>query len=161
MIAQACHLSVSRSPAHAPDGQFWRGLLVLLLFVFVFDLMSSPFHAHHHAGGPEGYASHLADDSHFASAAVTEQENDSLHSEAADHSGGHGMSAVQSASTPLFKSESVAKAFALVPLFVFFGLLTHPTAERLVRWRPGRQSVLIPLFRTVPPDGRAPPSLHA
>lgn len=161
MISPARHLSDSRSPAHAADGRLGRWLLVLLLLVFVFDLISSPFHAHHHAGGPEGYSSHLADDSHFAPAAVTEHQTHSRHSEGADHSGGHGISAIQSALTQLFTSGSVTKAFALVPLFAIFGLLTQPIAERLVRWRPGRQSVRIPLFRTVPPDGRAPPSLHA
>lgn len=160
-MAQACRPSDSRSATHAPDGRAGRWLLVLLLLLLVFDLISSPFHAHHHAGSPEGYASHLANDSHFASAAVTEHENDSLHSEGADHRGGHGASAVQSASIQLFKSEFVAKAFALIPLFVFLGMLTQPNAERVVRWRPGRNSVAIALFRALPPCGRAPPSLHA
>lgn len=30
----------------------------LLVLVIAMDLISSPFHAHHHESGPEGYSSH-------------------------------------------------------------------------------------------------------
>lgn len=161
MISQACYFSDFRSFANVALRQLARWLLVVLLVVFVVDLVSSPFHGHHHIGGPDGYLNHLADDSHFVSAAVADHENHSRHSEDTDHSGGHEISALQFTPMQLSKPESVAKALAFVPLFIFFGLLTQPTAERVVRWRSGRNSVPIPLFRTVPPDGRAPPSLHA
>ena len=138
-----------------------RWLLVLVIAV---DLISSPFHAHHHDSGPEGYSSHAGqlDVGHSSFEQTAQDEDLSLHvdSDNADHRGGHSMSALQGAPIQLASPESAPKLLALVPLFVFVGLLAQPVAEALVRWRPGRERVPIPLFRTVPPDGRAPPSLH-
>lgn len=138
-----------------------RWLLVLVVAV---DLISSPFHAHHHESGPEGYSNHAGqlDVGHSAFEQAAQDDGLSLHADSdnADHGGGHSMSALQGAPIQLASPASVPKLLALVPLFVLFGLITQPVAEALVRWRPGRERVPIPLFRTVPPDGRAPPSLH-
>ncbi|MGJ7583041.1 hypothetical protein ACSFA3_23015 [Variovorax sp. RHLX14] len=138
-----------------------RWLLVLVIAV---DLISSPFHAHHHESGPEAYSSHAGqlDVGHSSFEQVAQDDDHSLHvdSDNADHGGGHSMSALQGTPIQLATPDSAPKFLALVPLFVLFGLITQPVAEALVRWRPGRERVPIPLFRTVPPDGRAPPSLH-
>jgi hypothetical protein len=149
------------APAKAGVMLLVRWLLVLIIAV---DLISSPFHAHHHESGPEGYSSHAGqlDVGHSSFEQAAQNDELSLHVDAgdADHGGGHSMSALQGAPIQLASPDSAPKLLALVPLFVFFGLITQPVAEALVRWHPGRERVPIPLFRTVPPDGRAPPSLH-
>lgn len=162
MTARAFQLSESVAPAKAVVMLLMRWLLVLVIAV---DLVSSPFHAHHHESGPEGYSSHAGqlDVGHSSFEQVAHQNDDlSLHvdSDNADHGGGHSMSALQGTPIQLASPDSAPKLLALVPLFVLFGLITQSVAEALTRWRPGRERVPIPLFRTVPPDGRAPPSLH-
>lgn len=161
MNARAFQLSESVAPAKAGVMLLLRWLLVLVIAV---DLISSPFHAHHHESGPEGYSSHAGqlDAAHSSVEQAAENDDLSLHvdSDNADHGDGHSMSALQGAPIQLASPDSAPKLLALVPLFVFFGLITQPMAEALARWRPDRERVPIPLFRTVPPDGRAPPSLH-
>ncbi|MGJ7568870.1 hypothetical protein ACSFBM_33810 [Variovorax sp. GB1R11] len=161
MTARAFQLSESVAPAKAGVMMVVRWLLVLVIAV---DLISSPFHAHHHESGPEGYSSHAAqlDVGHSSFEQVAQDDDHALHvdSDNADHGGGHSMSALQGTPIQLANPDSAPKLLALVPLFVLFGLITQPVAEALVRWHPGRERVPIPLFRTVPPDGRAPPSLH-
>ncbi len=161
MSANIAQLSRSIAPAKAGVMLLVRWLLVLVIAV---DLISSPFHAHHHESGPEGYSSHAGqlDVGHSSFEQVAQDDDHSLHvdSDNTDHGGGHSMSALQGTPIQLASPDSAPKLLALVPLFVFFGLVTQPVAEALVRWRPDRERVPIPLFRTVPPDGRAPPSLH-
>ncbi|MGJ7538498.1 MULTISPECIES: hypothetical protein [unclassified Variovorax] len=163
MTARAFQLSEPAAPAKAGVMLLMRWLLVLVIAV---DLISSPFHAHHHESGPEGYSSHASqlDAGHSSFEQAAQDDDHLLHVDSdnadADHRGGHSMSALQGTPIQLASPDSAPKFLALVPLFVFVGLLTQPMAEALVRWRPGRERVPIPLFRTVPPDGRAPPSLH-
>jgi hypothetical protein len=161
VTARAFQLSESIPPAKAGVMLLMRWLLVLVIAV---DLISSPFHAHHHESGPEGYSSHagLLDVGHSSFEQAAPDDDLSLHvdSDNADHGSGHSMSALQGAPIQLASPDSAPKFLALVPLLVFVGLLAQPAAEALVRWRTGRERVPIPLFRTVPPDGRAPPSLH-
>ncbi|MGJ7524898.1 hypothetical protein [Variovorax sp. GB1P17] len=161
MNAHAIQLPEPVAPLKAGLMSLMRWLLVLVIAV---DLISSPFHAHHHESGPEGYSSHASqpDVGHSSFEQAAPDDDLSLHADSdnADHGGGHSMSALQGAPIQLASPDSAPKLLALVPLFVLFGLLTQPVAEALVRWRPGRERVPIPLFRTVPPDGRAPPSLH-
>lgn len=161
MSASTIQLSRSIAPAKAGVMLLVRWLLVLVIAV---DLISSPFHAHHHESGPEGYSSHAGqlDVGHSSFEQSSQADELSLHvdSDDADHGGGHSMSALQSTPIQLVSSDSAPKLLALVPVFVLFGLITQPVAEALARWHPGRERVPIPLFRTVPPDGRAPPSLH-
>lgn len=138
-----------------------RWLLVLVIAV---DLISSPFHAHHHEIGPEGYASHVGhlDVGHSSFEQAVQEDEISLHGDPddTDHIGGHSMSALQSAPLQPASPESTPKFLAIAPLFVLIGLLVQPVAEALVPWRSSRERPSIPPFRTVPPDGRAPPSLH-
>lgn len=161
MTARAFQLSESVAPAKAGVMLLVRWLLVLVIAV---DLISSPFHAHHHESGPEGYSSHAGqlDVSHSSFEQVAQEDDHSRHvdSDDADLGGGHSMSALQGTPIQLASPDSAPKLLALVPLFVLFRLITQPVAEALARWRPGRERVPIPLFRTVPPDGHAPPSLH-
>ena len=161
MSAHAFQLSTSVTPAKVGVMLLVRWLLVLVIAV---DLISSPFHAHHHESGPEGYSSHAGqlDAGHSSFEQAPQADELSLHvdSDDADHGGGHSLSALQGAPIQLASPDSAPKLLALVPLFVLFGLITQPVAEALARWRPGRERVPIPLFRTVPPDGRAPPQLH-
>lgn len=161
MTVRAFQLSESVASAKAGVMLLVRWSLVLVIAV---DLISSPFHAHHHESGPEGYSSHAAqlDVGHSSFEQAAQDDDLSLHvdSDNADHGGGHSMSALQGTPIQLATPDSAPKLLALVPLFVLFGLVTQPVAEALARWRPDRERVPIPLFRTVPPDGRAPPSLH-
>lgn len=161
MNTRAFQLSEPAAPFKVGVTLLVRWLLVLVIAV---DLISSPFHAHHHDSGPEGYSSHASqlDAGHSSFEQSAQADELSLHvdSDNADHFGGHSMSALQGAPIQLASPDSAPKLLALVPLFVLFGFITQPVAEALVRWRPGRERVPIPSFRTVPPDGRAPPSLH-
>lgn len=161
MSALTHQLSKSAPSAKAGVMLLVRWLLVLCIAV---DLISSPFHAHHHEGVPEGYSGHAGqlDVDHPSFAQVVEGDAFSPHVDAdnADHRGGHSLSALQGTPIQLVSADSTPKLSALVPLFVLFGLVTQPIAEALAHWRPGRERTPIALFRTVPPAGRAPPSLH-
>jgi hypothetical protein len=159
--ARTFQLPEPLTPAKAGLVLLLRWLLVLIIAA---DLISSPFHTHHHESGPEGYSSHAGQlDVGHASFEQSAQDNDLLlhvDSDSAGHRGAHSMLAIQGKPLQLASPDTAPKFLALVPLFVFVGLFAQPVAEALVRWRPDRERVHIPLFRTVPPDGRAPPSLH-
>ena len=135
-----------------------RWVLVLLLAI---DLIGSPFHAHHHEGGPDGYATHAVqwDSDHVIHHQLHEDFEATLHADEAAHFG-HSLSALRSTSLKLAKVKSPIELPTLAPPFALTGLLTPLAAAVFVRWQPGRERVPISLFRTVPPDGRAPPFLH-
>lgn len=141
----------------ASSGLMWlaRWMLVLLLAA---DLIGSPFHAHHHDGGPQGYASHTMD---HAAHDTGDWDHDAQHADSDEPGGigGHSLSALRGAPVQPAHPETWVELHGVVPLVAFAALLTQPDAEVDVVWRPGRDRVPIPSFRTVPPDGRAPPSL--
>lgn len=140
----------------------WK-VLVQWLFVLlvVFDLVSSPFHQHHHDGGVDIYSTHADqhDESRVDVGDAGEDDHDSNTEAGAEHKAhsGHSLSAIRSAPTELSSSTSSMEFQFLGPLFVLVSLLTLPVTQVLTYWRTDRSRPPIPLFRTVPPDGRAPP----
>lgn len=136
-----------------------RWMLVLMLAI---DLIGSPFHAHHHDGGVNGLSTQTAhfDGDHAIDRLDVNPER-TLHVDGDESAHfNHSLIALRGASVKLASLKFPTELPALVPMFAFTGLSTQPTAEALVRWRPGRERAPVPLFRTIPPDGRAPPSLH-
>lgn len=135
----------------------------LLVLVLTMDLVGSPWHAHHHEGGPDGHVTHTAqvDSDHEF---MHGHDNDVTASHLdADHSAhfGHSLLALR---TPLLQMASVQLQDTpqkLASPYWFSELLTTPTVEATVRWQPAKEREPIQLFRTLPPDGRAPPTLHA
>lgn len=156
MILRAFPLTCSA----ASSGLMWaaRWMLVLLLAT---DLIGSPFHAHHHDGGPDNYLSHTSQALDDAADETADLAASALHVDSSDAvKGGHSMSALRGTSVQVANSESCIEQQAVVPLFVFAGLFSQPVLEVFPGWRPGAERVPIPSFRTVPPDSRAPPLLQ-
>ena len=135
----------------------------VLVVVIALNMVSSPFHAHHHDGGPDGYgttADHLDMDEADSGVASTFSEP-LTHKTAADNAHvGHSVSALRGAEVKVAKMETRMEAGLPVSILAFTMLLDPPVAEGLTGWLPARERVPIPSFRTVPPDGRAPPTLH-
>lgn len=136
-----------------------RWMLVLLL---VSDLIGSPFHAHHHDGGPDNYSTHTSHAIELAADTVSGLDDLALHvdSDEAPQHGGHSLSGLRGASLQVAHSQAVSELYAVATSLVLAGLFALPVVEVLPGWQPGRERVPIPLFRTVPPNGRAPPSLY-
>lgn len=137
-----------------------RWVLVLMLAI---DLIGSPFHAHHHDGGVDGVSTQIA---HFhgdhAIDALDVNPEPTLHVDGDETTHfTHSLSALRGVPVELANLKFPDELPTLAPMLVFTALLTQPTAVALVRWRSGREQVPVPLFRTIPPDGRAPPLLHA
>lgn len=126
------------------------------------DLIGSPFHAHHHDGGVDGLptqATHIASD-HAFDRLDGDLEND-LHAEVAEAAHfRHSLTALRGASVGLASLKLPTELASLVPVFALTDVATQPNTEALVRWRSDRKRAPVPSFRTIPPDGRAPPSLH-
>ena len=148
-----------------PTAPFSPMLLLrwMLVLVLAMDLVGSPWHAHHHDGSPDGYVVHAAqvDGDHDA---LHERDDDETASHLeADHSAhfGHSLLALRTIPLQLASVQLQDTPQCLASPYRFAELLTPPTVEVTVRWRPGKEREPIPLFRTVPPDGRAPPTLHA
>ncbi|WP_208511406.1 hypothetical protein [Variovorax paradoxus] len=161
MSTSGRHFSDCFTPLWGGAMLFARWLLVLIIAV---DLIGSPFHAHHHDGGPEGYASQVGELSHGHASLDQPTADDGsqshVHTDAAGEPGGHSMSALRGLGTQVVEPSSVPELLALVPVFALLGLLALSVSQALVRWRQAPERVRIPFFRTVPPDGRAPPFLH-
>ena len=135
----------------------------MLIVVIALTMVSSPFHAHHHEGGPGGYGTNVDQLSiDEADADVKpESKGPSIHKAVIDNAHvGHSVSALRGATVKVTEAVSAIDARLLVSILAFVVLLDPPVADRLTGWHPGRERVPIPSFRTVPPDGRAPPTLH-
>lgn len=137
----------------------------MLVLVLSMDLASSPWHAHHHQGGPDGNVAHAAqiDDDHDFMHGYDGDET-APHLEAGQFTDvSHSVLALRTSPSPspLDNVQLQDNPQHLECPYWFSELLTPPTVEVTVRWRPGKEREPIPLFRTVPPDGRAPPTLHA
>ena len=146
------------------------GALLLLRWMFflvvAFDLASSPLHAHHHVGGPEGYGHgpgaveiaglHASDPLEIAHDALS-------HADVDDSAQiGHSLSALRFSSAQAVApdtSESGADV-PMPPLWLVVLAAIEPIEEPKLALRPVRERSHIPSFRTVPPDGRAPPLTH-
>ena len=133
----------------------------VLVVVIALNMVSSPFHAHHHEGGPDGYGT-TADHFELDEAGLAPASTEPLtHKTAVDNAHvGHSVSALRGAEVKVAKMETGVGAGLSVSILAFTMLLDPPVAEGLTGWLPARERVPIPSFRTVPPDGRAPPTLH-
>ena len=135
----------------------------VLVVVIALNMVSSPFHAHHHDGGPDGYgttADHL-DRDEVGSELEPASTEPLTHKTAADSAHvGHSVSALRAAEVKVAKVKTGMAAGLPVSILAFAVLLNPPVAEGLPGWHPARERIPIPSFRTVPPDGRAPPTLH-
>ena len=142
----------------------------LLLVVIALDLVSSPLHLHHHEGGPEGYAlsTHVDQLDADSLEPVTVLGHVHVHGDngvsdaAADKGshGGHSMSALQVSAVQFAVAEPASGPMVIGPMSSLALLLGHASVQEVAVWRPERDRVPIPLFRTLPPDGRAPPQLR-
>lgn len=147
----------------------------MLVLVLAMDLVSSPWHAHHHDGGPDGTVAHAAqvDDGHDFVHGHGHGHGDydgdgdgdggvALHL-TADHFAhvSHSVLALRTSPIQLASPQLQENPQDLDrPYWLFVGL-TPPLVEASDRWQPGRVREPIPLFRVLPPVGRAPPTLHA
>ena len=135
----------------------------VLVIVIALNMVSSPFHAHHHDGGPDGYgttADHL-DRDEVGSEVEPAFTEPLTHKTAADSAHvGHSVSALRAAEVKVAKVKTGMEAELPVSILAFAVLLDAPAAEGIIGWHPAREQIPIPSFRTVPPDGRAPPTLH-
>lgn len=135
----------------------------VLVVVIALNLVTSPFHAHHHEGGPEGYgtnADHVSIDEAGADA-QPESRSPLIHQTVADNTHvGHSVSALRGASVKLADVKPGTDWRMLVSILGFAVLLDPPAPDGLIGWHPQRERIPILSFRTVPPGGRAPPPLH-
>jgi hypothetical protein len=132
-----------------------RWIMVLLLVV---DLVGSPFHDHHHDGGLAGYAIHSMQRAGEASHKdFTAPQHASL-LDVHQQRWGHSLNALAPTGPKLASFKDCIEVDAVSPHLVLLEL-SPSSAEGFVHWQPGGQRVPILSFRTVPPDGRAPPAL--
>lgn len=137
----------------------WMFVLIVAL-----DLISSPWHAHRHEGAPESVASHADQiDSSVAAVDHHAEEGDSLTHVDRDKplKIGHSITGLRGASVQVTAFDSVAEWVLLPSTSILLGLLASPEAEVSLAWSSERKRPRIPSFRALPPDGRAPPYLHA
>lgn len=128
-------------------------LRCLLIALFALDLISSPLHAHHHDLGTfqlgiEASAEHVDDACHDA-------QVESGHARAFMHSVAALRASAVAVAAPTWADEADT---TLAPV-ASFGLLPSIAAPELT-WQRARERVRLGVFRSLPPDGRAPPVLH-
>lgn len=124
----------------------------LLLAVLALDLASSPIHAHFHDGGFSSGATAWASSGHHAGAAEAHPDHD----DGAAFS--HSVTALRSHVIDLPDLPPDAALNSATPWLVS----VSPAKAVAVRlpWPPDRPRAGASAFRSLPPDGRAPP-LHA
>lgn len=160
LISPALHSS------HAGKPGVWLLLRWILVLVIALDLVSSPWHAHHHEGAAEDYASHaeaavVTDSADFATDA--DDASHDVHGHVASaHGGQRGHSLAALRVTPLqLAAPAALLLWAIAPVFKSLtDLLAPPAVDRILPWRPRHERVPVASFRALPPDGRAPPFLH-
>jgi hypothetical protein len=129
-------------------------LRCLLIAVLTLDLIGSPFHGHHHDSGTfqmdtGAAAGHSDDDGHDVHAESGDPRV-FMHSVAALRAG----TATVAAPAGLDESDDAAMPVAALAV-------SRSTAAAALTWRPARKRVGLSVFRSLPPDGRAPPVLHS
>lgn len=134
----------------------------MMVLILVMDLASSPWHAHHHEGGPDSNVAHAAQIVDRHDFMHGHGDETALHLDA-DHSAHvvHSVLALRTSPIQLAGAQLQDNPQDLECPFWLSGGSVPPTVEANVRWRPGKEREPIPLFRTLPPDGHAPPTLHA
>lgn len=128
-------------------------LRCLLIALFALDLVGSPSHAHHHDSGTfqlgvEASAEHVDDAAHDA------------HVESGDaRAFMHSVAALRASAVTIAASEGADEVDTTLAPVAAFGLLQSTAAPELT-WHRARERVGLGVFRSLPPDGRAPPVLH-
>lgn len=153
-----------RSPRRPRGAAAWVRLLLnwLLLAVLALDLAGSPLHAHRHDGGFSlAGAAWAAADPHD-DVARAHAEHDGAAEAHADHDDGaelsHSTVALRGQVLDLPDAPVVATLCSTTPWPTFAA--TASTAAVRLPWPPDRHRAGASAFRSLPPDGRAPP-LHA
>ena len=132
----------------------WVRLLLnwLLLAVLALDLAGSPLHAHRHDGGFSlAGAAWAAADPHDDGARAHAEHDDGA---ALSHS----TVALRGQVLDLPDAPALATLCSTTPWFTFAA--TASAAALRLPWPPDRHRAGASAFRSLPPDGRAPP-LHA
>lgn len=129
-------------------------LRCLLIALFALDLVGSPLHAHHHDSGTfqldiEASAEHVDDASHDAHVESGDAPRAFMHSVVALRASAVAIAA------PIWADEADSTPAPVAA----FGL-SQSTAAPELPWQRARERVRLGVFRSLPPDGRAPPVLH-
>ena len=155
----------TRPPA-SPD---WRRLVNLVRWFFILllvvDLIGSPFHDHQHEGHTGGFSAlttqHVVDDSIQPHHAILDEDADLAPQSHDRQSGGHSLTVIRSFEGLQSLLTAPIQPQLLGVVLVIASLLAAPPTNDLVMWRPDSSRPPVSLFRTVPPDGRAPPVFSA
>ncbi|MEO7853606.1 MAG: hypothetical protein ABIR94_15330 [Rubrivivax sp.] len=129
-------------------------LRYLLIAVLAFDLVGSPLHAHHHDSGTfdlggEALAGHVGE-------AAGE-----VHAESRDgHAFMHSLVALRAGKATMAAPAATDEADTTLASVAALILRARTAAAVDLTWRPTRERVALSVFRSLPPDGRAPPVLH-
>ena len=145
------HSARSRRPSDGGSGAWWfaRWLIVL---VIAFDLLSAPFHQHHH----EGVDGQLG----FSTALVSLDDMDSHAEEANQPLASHSAMAIRIDPSRLGQLPAVDNPAEQVALVWVVRRLAAAGMLPSEHWRPDRSRPDFRSHRSLPPDSRAPP-LHA
>lgn len=156
---------VTRFPLLTTSLGWTRLIQCIFVLLLALDLVGSPFHQHHHEGSTDSYLVHVdqhqgryADSDNFAG--LDYALSVSSDAEGAD-SGNHSLATIRSGSIKLDASRSSVAPQFLGSLFLLVSLAASPIATPVLQWCFDRSRPPVPLFRTVPPNGRAPPALNA
>lgn len=156
---------VKRLPAnaHRPSGGVsgaWWVARWLLVLVLAFDLLSAPFHPHHH-DGVEGQLEFAAAHAHAYAYAHASINDGAAHAEGEEHPlVSHAATAIRidpSRLGQLCAADSNDAPVALVAVVQHLAAFDEPPPTR---FRPDRSRPDFLSHRSLPPAGRAPP-LHA
>ena len=139
------------SPASAQAARAWfvRVLRVMVVFLLIFDQISSPLHDHHHDAGPDGVTQQLLLSVEHALGAHMEQSD--------ELTAIHAVTAIKREArySPVLQDADELPVAIIPTLFtVLLG-----ANDVLPRSWPGETRQFIVTYRSLPPGGRAPP-LH-
>ena len=143
--------AIDRRRISGVSGAWWfaRWLLVLVLAC---DLLSAPFHPHHH-DGIEGQLE-------FGTAHASFDDG-GAHVDSDEHTGfSHPATALRIDPSRLGQLPAIDGADVPMALVSVVDLLTTRDKPPLTHWRPDRSRPEFRSHRSLPPAGRAPP-LHA
>lgn len=136
----------------------------MFFLIVALDLISSPWHAHRHEGAPESAVSHFDHVDHSVADIDHLVDDDSglMHVDS-DKSlkMGHSLNGLRSASVQLAATESITEWVLLPTTSVLLGSIASSEAKISSSWATERKRPRLPSFRALPPDGHAPPFLHA
>ena len=144
--------TLSHRPLSGVRGAWWfaRWLLVL---VVAFDLLSAPFHQHHHHDGVTGQLD-------FATAHVSLDDGDT-HADGDEHpSVSHATMAIRIDPSRVGQLRPIDNAEVPVALVAVARCLVSVDELPTVHWRSDRSRPDFQSHRSLPPAGRAPP-FHA